>query len=104
MYRTAREVSNGWVALVSVGSPPPSKVVSPSSYSSARATDSATENVDNQVKDCNDDLVYKGKWDERAPSNTTYRHYGANNRHNHTRDSVDDGVNDTTDGRNDGTL
>jgi len=103
-YIRSQGGNSEWVALVSGSTPSPSKVVSPSSYFSARATDSAAEDVDNQVKDCNDNLVYKGKWDELTPSNTTYRYYGANNRHNHTRDSGDNGVNDTTDGRNDGTL
>jgi len=37
-------------------------------------------------------------------SGATYGHYGADNRHNHGRDSGDDGVDDTTDGRDNGTL
>lgn len=34
----------------------------------------------------------------------TYGHYGADNGHNHSRDGGDDGVDDTTDGRNNRTL
>ena len=34
----------------------------------------------------------------------TYGHYSADYRHNHSRDSGDDGVDDTTDCRNDGAL
>jgi hypothetical protein len=37
-------------------------------------------------------------------SGVTYGYYGADDRHNYARDSGDDGVDDTTDGRNDGTL
>lgn len=40
----------------------------------------------------------------RCLSDAAYGHYGADDRHNHGRDSGDDGIEDTTDGRNDGTL
>ena len=40
----------------------------------------------------------------RHSSNVTYGYYGADNCHDYGRDSGDDGINDTTNGRNDGTL
>ena len=92
------------MALVSGGTPSPSIVVPPSSYSSARGTDSTTEDVENQVKDCNDDLVKAMNGMNREFGNVTYGYYGANYRHNYGRDSGDDGVDNTTDGGNNGTL
>jgi len=37
-------------------------------------------------------------------SGVTYSYYSVDNRHHHGRDGGDDGVDDTTDGRNDSTL
>ena len=40
--------------------------VPPRSYSSTRRTDSAAEDIDDKVEDCNDDLADEGKWNEQA--------------------------------------
>lgn len=37
-------------------------------------------------------------------SGAAYGHYGADDHHDNVRDSGDDGVDDTTDGRDNGTL
>ena len=58
----------GWcIVLISGGTPSEAgSTVSSSSYSSARRTESATEDIDNQVEDCNDDLVDEDKRNERT--------------------------------------
>jgi len=66
-------------------SPSPSVIVSPSSHPPTRGADSATEYVDDQVKDRND-----------------YGHNGVDNRQKHGCDSRDDGVDDTTNSGKDG--
>lgn len=89
----------GWTrGLVRRGAPSSSKVVSSSSYSSARGADSTAEDVEDQVKDRNDDLGNSISSVDRYLNGETYSHYGADDRHHHARDSRDDGVDDTTDG------
>jgi len=45
-----------WASALVPGGPSSSEVVSPGSYSSTRRADSAAEDIDDQVKDCNNHL------------------------------------------------